>query len=115
MKKTIFKLSEAIIKIYTVLCGLTVISILFFMICMLLNKWSEFPLKIMFEIFSPRILGGKRGGIAEFVSTVVMFYKVYTVKNSGDKRTYNKALMLAVLGLVESIVIFFGLPDMRYF
>ena len=71
--------------------------------------------EIMLEIFSPHILGGKRGGAIEFIADIIMFYKIYTIKNSEDKRTYNKALMLAVLGLVESIVIFFGLPDMRYF
>lgn len=71
--------------------------------------------EIMLEIFSPHILGGKRGGAIEFIADIIMFYKIYTIKNSEDKRTYNKALMLAVLGLVESIVIFFGLPDMRCF
>ena len=71
--------------------------------------------EIMLKIFSPRILGGKRGGAIEFIADIIMFYKIYTIKNSEDKRTYNKALMLAVLGLVESIIIFFGLPDMRYF
>lgn len=110
MKKTIFFVAEVIIKIYTVLCGLTVISILFFMICMLLNKWSEFPLKIMFEIFSTRILGGKRGGMVEFTADVVMFYKLYTVKNSGDTKMYDKTLCICVLGFVESLIIFFGLP-----
>ena len=109
MKKTIFFVAEAIIKIYTVLCGLTVISI-FFMICMLLNKWSEFPLKIMFEIFSPCILGGKRGGMVECTADVVMFYKLYTVNNSGDTKMYDKTLCICVLGFVESLIIFFGLP-----
>ena len=71
--------------------------------------------EIMLKIFSTEILGGKRGGAIEFIADIIMFYKVYTVKNWGDTKTYNKALMLAVLGLVESIIIFFGLPDMRYF
>ena len=112
MRKTIFKLSEAVIKIYTVLCILAVVSaVLYFW-----NRpYFDMFFEIMLKIFSPRILGGKRGGAIEFIADIIMFYKIYTIKNSEDKRTYNKALMLAVLGLVESIVIFFGLPDMRYF
>ena len=112
MKKTIFKLSEGVIKIYTVLCILAVVSAV---LSFGNRPYFDMFFEIMLKIFSPEILGGKRGGIAEFVSTVVMFYKIYTVKNWGDTKTYNKALMLAVLGLVESIIIFFGLPDMRYF
>ena len=112
MKKTIFKLSEAVIKIYTVLCILAVVSAV-------LSFWNrpyfDMFFEIMLKIFSPRILGGKRGGAIEFIADIIMFYKVYTVKNWGDTKTYNKALMLAVLGLVENIIIFFGLPDMRYF
>ena len=112
MKKTIFKLSEAVIEIYTVLCILAVVSAV-------LSFWNrpyfDMFFEIMLKIFSPRILGGKRGGAIEFIADIIMFYKIYTIKNSEDKRTYNKALMLAVLGLAESIVIFFGLPDMRYF
>lgn len=112
MRKTIFKLSEAVIKIYTVLCILAVVSAV-------LSFWNrpyfDMFFEIMLKIFSPRILGGKRGGAIEFIADIIMFYKIYTIKNSEDKRTYNKALMLAVLGLVESIIIFFGLPDMRYF
>ena len=112
MRKTIFKLSEAVIKIYTVLCILAVVSAV-------LSFWNipyfDMFFEIMLKIFSPHILGGKRGGAIEFIADIIMFYKIYTIKNSEDKRTYNKALMLAVLGLVESIVIFFGLPDMRYF
>ena len=111
-EKTIFKLSEAVIKIYTVLCILAVVSAV-------LSFWNrpyfDMFFEIMLKIFSPRILGGKRGGAIEFIADIIMFYKVYTVKNWGDTKTYNKALMLAVLGLAESIVIFFGLPDMRYF
>lgn len=112
MRKTIFKLSEAVIKIYTVLCILAVVSaVLYFW-----NRpYFDMFFEIMLKIFSPRILGGKRGGAIEFIADIIMFYKIYTIKNSEDKRTYNKALMLAVLGLAESIVIFFGLPDMRYF
>ena len=112
MRKTIFKLSEAVIEIYTVLCILAVVSAV-------LSFWNrpyfDMFFEIMLKIFSPRILGGKRGGAIEFIADIIMFYKIYTIKNSEDKRTYNKALMLAVLGLAESIVIFFGLPDMRYF
>lgn len=112
MKKIIFKLSEAVIKIYTVLCILAVVSAV-------LSFWNrpyfDMFFEIMLKIFSPEILGGKRGGAIEFIVDIIMFYKIYTIKNSEDKRTYNKALMLAVLGLVESIVIFLGLPDMRYF
>ena len=112
MRKTIFKLSEAVIEIYTVLCILAVVSAV-------LSFWNrpyfDMFFEIMLKIFSHRILGGKRGGAIEFIADIIMFYKVYTVKNWGDTKTYNKALMLAVLGLAESIVIFFGLPDMRYF
>ena len=112
MKKIIFKLSESVIKIYTVLCILAVVSAV-------LSFWNrpyfDIFFEIMLKIFSPRILGGKRGGAIEFIVDIIMFYKIYTIKNSEDKRTYNKALMLAVLGLAESIIIFFGLPDMRYF
>ena len=64
----------------------------------------------MFEIFSPRILGGKRGGMVEFTADVVMFYKLYIVKNSGDAKMYDKTLCLSVVGFVESLIIFFGLP-----
>ena len=112
MKKIIFKLSEAVIKIYTVLCILAVVSAV---LSFGNRPYFDMFFEIMLKIFSPEILGGKRGGAIEFIVDIIMFYKIYTIKNSEDKRTYNKALMLAVLGLVESIIIFFGLSDMRYF
>ena len=107
MKKTIFKLSEAVIKIYTVLCILAVVSAV-------LSFWNrpyfDMFFEIMLKIFSPHILGGKRGGMVEFTADVVMFYKLYTVKNSGDTKMYDKTLCICVLGFVESLIIFFGLP-----
>ncbi len=80
------------------------------MLCMFFDMWSEFPLKIMIKIFSPDILGGKRGGTVEFIADVIIFYKLYTVKNSEDTKMYNKTLCICVLGFVESLIIFFGLP-----
>ncbi len=81
MKKTIFKLSEAVIEIYTVLCILAVVSAV-------LSFWNrpyfDIFFEIMLKIFSPRILGGKRGGAIEFIADIIMFYKVYTVKNWGE-------------------------------
>ncbi len=104
----IFKLAEVIIKIYTMLFMLTIFS--FLLVWIFYENGFEFPLYIMFKIFSPDILGGKRGGIIEFTATVVMFYKVYTIKNSDNIKEYNKTVILCVLGLVESLIIFFGLP-----
>ena len=107
MRKTIFKLSEAVIKIYTVLCILSVVSAV---LSFGDSRYFDMFFEIMIKIFSPDILGGKRGGTVEFIADVIIFYKLYTVKNSEDTKMYNKTLCICVLGFVESLIIFFGLP-----